>query len=136
MGTGWSVWSGAQPDGQCLPLLIFPCTIKSRSSLLAPAHPDGPGKRAVKWLWCGGGGVMQKLPIPKFFKFTDGIIFLPSNVVGVSKCREEITNGAIALPTQLVTKNANIISFRNDLVPLTKRPFTLSLGLFQLLDCI
>jgi len=39
---GWSV---------CLPLLIFPCTIKSRSSLLAPAHPGGPGKRAVKRLW-------------------------------------------------------------------------------------
>jgi len=38
----------------CLPLLIFPCTIKSRSSLLAPAHPGGPGKRAVKRLWCGG----------------------------------------------------------------------------------
>jgi len=37
---GWSV---------CLPVLIFPCTIKSRSSLLAPAHPGGPGKR----LWCG-----------------------------------------------------------------------------------
>jgi len=36
---GWSV---------CLPLLITPCTIKSRSSLLAPAHPGGPGKRAVK----------------------------------------------------------------------------------------
>jgi len=36
-----------------LPLLIFPCTIKSRSSLLAPAHQGGPGKRAVKrlWLW-------------------------------------------------------------------------------------
>jgi len=43
---GWSV---------CLPLLIFPCTIKSGSSLLAPAHPGGPGKRAVKRLWCGGG---------------------------------------------------------------------------------
>jgi len=43
---GWSV---------CLPLLIFPCTIKYRSSLLAPAHPGGPGKRAVKrlWWWCG-----------------------------------------------------------------------------------
>jgi len=42
---GWSV---------CLPLLIFPCTIKSRSSLLAPAHPAGPGKRAVKRLCvCG-----------------------------------------------------------------------------------
>jgi len=25
--------------------------IKSRSSLLAPAQPGGPGKRAVKWLW-------------------------------------------------------------------------------------
>ena len=34
----------------CLPLLVFPCTIKSRSSLLAPG---GPGKRAVKRLWCG-----------------------------------------------------------------------------------
>jgi len=32
---GWhpAVWS------VCLPLLIFPCTIKSRSSLLAPVHP-------------------------------------------------------------------------------------------------
>ena len=28
----------------CLLLLIFPCTIKSRSFLLAPAHPGGPGK--------------------------------------------------------------------------------------------
>jgi len=36
----------------CLPLLIFPCTMKSRSSLLAPAHLGGPGKRAVKRLWC------------------------------------------------------------------------------------
>jgi len=35
----------------CLPLLIFPCIIKSRSSLLAPAHPGGPGKRTVKRLW-------------------------------------------------------------------------------------
>jgi len=49
---GWSV---------CLPLLIFPCTIKSRSSLLAPAHPGGPGKRAVKRLWwCGLSALMQQ----------------------------------------------------------------------------
>jgi len=34
----------------CLPVLIFPCTIKSRSSLLALAHPGGPRKRAVKRL--------------------------------------------------------------------------------------
>ena len=39
----------------CLPLLTFPCTIKSRSSLLAPAHPGGPGKRVVKQLLCAGG---------------------------------------------------------------------------------
>ena len=39
-----------------LPLLIFPCTIKSRNPLLAPAHLGGPGKRAVKQLWCVGGG--------------------------------------------------------------------------------
>ena len=38
---GWSV---------CLPLLIFPCTIKSRSSLLALAHPGGPGEMAVQRL--------------------------------------------------------------------------------------
>jgi len=36
----------------CLPLLIFRCTIKSRSSLLAPAHPGGPEK-GRKRLWCG-----------------------------------------------------------------------------------
>ena len=37
----------------CLPLLIFSCTMKSRSSLLAPAHLGGPGKRAVNGY--GGG---------------------------------------------------------------------------------
>jgi len=27
------------------------------------AHPGGPGKRAVKWLWCGDGcGVMLLFP--------------------------------------------------------------------------
>jgi len=53
--TGWSM---------CLPVLIFPCTIKSRSSLLVPAHPCGPGKRAVKWLWCGGGSYEIKISAP------------------------------------------------------------------------
>jgi len=38
----------------CLPLLIFPCTIMSRS-FLALAHPGGPRKMAVKWLCCGCG---------------------------------------------------------------------------------
>ena len=54
-GGRWLVRMEWRPAGLsvCLPLLIFPCTIKSRSSLLAPAHPGGPGKRAVKPLWCG-----------------------------------------------------------------------------------
>jgi len=30
--------------------MYFPCTVKSRSSLLAPAHPGGLGKRAIKWM--------------------------------------------------------------------------------------
>jgi len=52
-----AVWS------VCLLLLIFPCSIKSRSSLLAPAHPGGPGKRAVKRMWCGDGcGVILLFP--------------------------------------------------------------------------
>jgi len=45
----WLVWMEWRPGGwsMCLPLLIFPCTIKSRI-----AHPGGPGKRTVKRLWC------------------------------------------------------------------------------------
>ena len=55
-GWHWLVWMEWRPARRsvCLPLLIFPCTIKSRSSLLAPAHPDGPVKRAING--CGGGG--------------------------------------------------------------------------------
>ena len=54
-GGHWLVRTEWRPAGWsvCLPLLIFPCTIKSRSSLLAPAHPGGPVERAVKRLWCG-----------------------------------------------------------------------------------
>jgi len=48
---GWSV---------CLPLLIFPCTIKSRSSLLALAHLGGSGKAAVKRLWWWWWSIVAK----------------------------------------------------------------------------
>jgi len=35
--------------------VIFRCSINSRNSFLAPAHPGGPRKRAIKQLWwCGG----------------------------------------------------------------------------------
>jgi len=49
----WWRWALVSSDGVApsqmvgvwyLPLLIFPCTIESRSSLLAPAHPGGPEK--------------------------------------------------------------------------------------------
>jgi len=54
-GGHWLVQMECRPArwSVCLPLLIFPCTIKSRSFLLTPAHPDGPEKRVVKRLWCG-----------------------------------------------------------------------------------
>jgi len=40
---------------------IFPCTIKSRRSfLLAPAHPDSPGKRAIKMVVCVCVNVRQR----------------------------------------------------------------------------
>jgi len=54
-------WALVSPDGVVpswmVGVLIFSCTIESRSSLLAPAHPGGPGKRAVNG--CGGGGDMS-----------------------------------------------------------------------------
>ena len=56
-GGHWLVQMEWRSAGWSVPLLIFPCIIKSRSSLLAPVHPCGPGKRAIKRLWCGGGGV-------------------------------------------------------------------------------
>jgi len=57
MGEWWR-WALVSPDVVtptrllvCLPPLISPYTIESRSFFLAPAHPGGPGKRVVKWLW-------------------------------------------------------------------------------------
>ena len=38
--------SGAQPDGLCSASVNLP--IKSRSSLLAPGHPGGPGNKSRK----------------------------------------------------------------------------------------
>jgi len=73
---GWSV---------CLPLLISLCTMKSRSSLLAPAHPDGPGKRAAKGLWwcapfCGGDGSPSNTmsPGPRPMSLPSGILIRPA----------------------------------------------------------
>ena len=50
-GGHWLVRMESRPAGWSVCLSIFPCTIKSRSSLLAPAHPGGPGKVAIMWWW-------------------------------------------------------------------------------------
>ena len=49
-GGHWLIRKEWRPAGwsMCLPLLIFPYTIKSRSSLLALAHPGAPGKMGRK----------------------------------------------------------------------------------------
>ena len=55
VGTSYCGWSGAQPAGQCLPLLICPSTIKSRSSLFGTGSPRWSWKKGRKmvvvWLW-------------------------------------------------------------------------------------
>jgi len=55
---GWWRWAPVSLDGVAPSRMVgvsasvnLPFTIKSRSSLLAPADPGGPGKRAVKLLW-------------------------------------------------------------------------------------
>jgi len=49
VGNGWYRWSGAQPDGQCLPLLMFPCTIKSKfsSGTGSPGWSQKKGRKMV-----------------------------------------------------------------------------------------
>ena len=52
------MWELVSPDGVAPTRMVgvsasvnIPYTIKSRSCLLAPAHPGGPGRRAVKQSW-------------------------------------------------------------------------------------
>jgi len=55
---GWWRWTLVSPDGVAFSRMVIvsasvnlPLHHTSRSSLLAPSHPGGPGKRAVKRLW-------------------------------------------------------------------------------------
>jgi len=47
---GWWRWALVSPDGVAPSRMVG----VSACSLLALAHPGGPGKRAVKQVWCGG----------------------------------------------------------------------------------
>jgi len=55
---GWWRWALVSPDGVTPSQMVSVSAsvnlplVQSGSSLLAPAHPGGPGKRAVKQLWC------------------------------------------------------------------------------------
>jgi len=54
-GGHWLVRMECRPAGWLVSASVnLPCTIKSRSSLLAPAHPGGPGKGQENG--SGGGG--------------------------------------------------------------------------------
>jgi len=63
---GWWTWALISPDGVAPSQIVsvsasvnFP--LHHKVQLLAPAHPGGPGKGAIKRLWCGGGGIMAIL---------------------------------------------------------------------------
>ena len=51
---GWWRWALVSLDGVAPSRLVG--VSASVNLLLAPAHLGGPGKRAVKRLWYGGGG--------------------------------------------------------------------------------
>ena len=47
-------------SANCVNCELLLCDSESVVSLLAWAHPGGPGKRAVKQLWCGGGSLSSE----------------------------------------------------------------------------
>jgi len=67
----------------CLPLLISQCTIKSRSSLLAPARPGGHGKKSRK-NGCGAVVIVMTIVYRLTFKSSSNLQTrrTQSNVVG------------------------------------------------------
>jgi len=59
---GWWRWALVSPDGVAPSWIAYVSAsvnlplhhkVHKFRSLLAPAHSDGPEKRAVKQLWCG-----------------------------------------------------------------------------------
>ena len=116
--TEWrpAVWS------VCLPLLIFPCTIKSRSSLLAPSHPGGPGKGAVKRLWWWQER-SQKLkadvessdrrrPKPNSSVYT--------KLVRVRRKQNRFVRDGRTTMSILVSNDANRVVFQTDVTPVSR----------------
>ena len=105
-GGHWLVRMEWRPAGcsVCLPLLISPCTIKSRSSLLAPAHPGGPGKRAVKRLCAVELWLINNMASSD----SNDDIFASSLVLVSStlnqKCKFDISSNSKLLKEDLISK--------------------------------
>ena len=71
---GWWRWALISPDGVAPSRMVGVSAsvnlplhhkVQKFSSLLAPAHPGGPGKRVIKWLWlwCGVVVVLKQNPL-------------------------------------------------------------------------
>ena len=66
---GWWRWALISPDGVAPSRMVSVSASVNlalhhkvkRCSLLALAHQGDPGKRAVKRLWCGGGGEVSRV---------------------------------------------------------------------------
>ena len=99
-GGHWLVRMAWRPAGWsvCLPLLIFPCTIKSRRSLLAPSHPGGPGKRAVKRLWFYSAWGVVTLTVVTYMKVQLNVVILHGFVVPWMAVSLIIREGAVSKP--------------------------------------
>ena len=98
----------------CLPLLILPCTVKSRSSLLAPAHLGGPGKRAVKRLWCGGSFLFihQVIKIPRIKNRKKECWMAISVLCWLSDCGTKAPNWSAVSPRKCVEISMNSPCFQ------------------------
>ena len=91
----------------------LPLHHKSRSSLLAPAHPDGPGKRAVKRLWWGGFG---QLVCKKFFLFIVNIISCSNYYSCASTKNFNCSSSHCCLRVRIVTHMAQWLQVDRDIV--------------------
>ena len=79
---GWWRWALISPDGVAPSRMVGVSAsvnlplhhkVQKFSSLLAPAHPGGPGKRVIKWLWLWCGGCSETEPFAdKWHRFFAG----------------------------------------------------------------
>jgi len=108
----WLVRIEWRPSGLfvCLLLLIFPCTIKSRRSLLAPAHLGGPWKRAIKrlwwWRWCYDRVTLSLLRPSTYFLGAGNAVEENSSIFSM------IQNPLVAVSKTLLQQISPVLNWR------------------------